>query len=176
MEAPFLNGIIAAAQEANKATNLNPEQVFIVLSDGSDSDETYLQKLVDQGYVKKLRSTISAKRNRFQSNAPTEAEKTKVTMGYWYTNHVQASDGFGDCFGKKNIYHAKDGEDVYKYILKFWLMKKQENLRINMRYLVMISMMLLSPRAMRELLGQCRWVHNIDHVSLFSCCDNSSNG
>ncbi|WP_141565387.1 TadE/TadG family type IV pilus assembly protein [Vibrio splendidus] len=112
------NGIIAAAQEANKATNLNPEQVFIVLSDGSDSDETYLQKLVDRGLCKKLRSTISARRNRFQSNAPTEAEKTKVTMGVIGINYrVQASDGFGDCFGKKNIYHAKDGEDVYKYIL-----------------------------------------------------------
>ncbi|MFA0709791.1 VWA domain-containing protein, partial [Vibrio sp. 10N.222.48.A3] len=43
------NGIIAAAQEANKATNLNPEQVFIVLSDGQDGDKNYLQKLVDQG-------------------------------------------------------------------------------------------------------------------------------
>ena len=30
---------------------------------------------------------------------------------------VAETDGFGDCFGKKNIYHAKDGEDVYKYIL-----------------------------------------------------------
>ncbi|MEZ8191579.1 vWA domain-containing protein [Vibrio sp. 1F279] len=112
------NGIIAAAQEANKATNLNPEQVFIVLSDGQDGDKNYLQKLVDQGLCKKLRSTISAKRNRFQSNSPTEAEKTKVTMGVIGINYkVNESDGFGDCFGKKNIYHAKDGEDVYKYIL-----------------------------------------------------------
>ncbi|MFA0391186.1 pilus assembly protein [Vibrio splendidus] len=112
------NGIIAAAQEANKATNLNPEQVFIVLSDGQDGDDSYLQKLVDQGLCKKLRSTISAKRNRFQSNAPTEAEKTKVTMGVIGINYkVAETDGFGDCFGKKNIYHAKDGEDVYKYIL-----------------------------------------------------------
>ncbi len=112
------NGIIAAAQEANKATNLNPEQVFIVLSDGSDNDKEYLQKLVDQGLCKKLRSTISAKRNRYQSNAPSEAEKTKVTMGVIGINYrVETSDGFGDCFGRKNIYHAKDGEDVYKYIL-----------------------------------------------------------
>ncbi|WP_337247445.1 MULTISPECIES: pilus assembly protein TadG [unclassified Vibrio] len=112
------NGIIAAAQEANRATNLNPEQVFIVLSDGADNDANYLQSLVNQGLCKKLRSTISAKKNRFQSNNPSENEKTKVTMGVIGINYsVSAKDGFGDCFGRNNIYHAKDGEDVYKYIL-----------------------------------------------------------
>ncbi len=111
------NGIIAAAQEANRATNINPEQVFIVLSDGADNDEGYLQRLVNQGLCKKLRSTISAKRNRFQSKTGS-AGKTKVTMGVIGVDYrVKESDGFGDCFGRKNIYHAKDGDDVYKYIL-----------------------------------------------------------
>jgi|GEM_PF-992993 len=111
------NGIIAAAQEANRATNINPEQVFIVLSDGADNDKSYLQRLVNRGLCKKLRSTISSKRNRFQSKTG-EAGKTKVTMGVIGVGYrVKESDGFGDCFGRKNIYHAKDGDDVYKYIL-----------------------------------------------------------
>ncbi|MDC5842350.1 VWA domain-containing protein [Vibrio europaeus] len=111
------NGIIAAAQEANRATNINPEQVFIVLSDGADNDEGYLQRLVNQGLCKELRSTISARRNRFQSKTGS-AGKTKVTMGVIGVDYrVKESDGFGDCFGRKNIYHAKDGDDVYKYIL-----------------------------------------------------------
>lgn len=111
------NGIIAAAQEANRATNINPEQVFIVLSDGADNDTNYLQRLVNQGLCTKLRSTISAKRNRFQSKTGS-AGKTKVTMGVIGVDYrVKESDGFGDSFGRKNIYHAKDGDDVYKYIL-----------------------------------------------------------
>lgn len=116
------NGIIAAAQEANRATNINPEQVFIVLSDGKDNKgpdgrEGYLQRLVDKGLCKKLRETISSKRNRFQAKG-SAAGKTKVTMGVIGINYrVSETDGFGDCFGRKNIYHAKDGDDVYKYIL-----------------------------------------------------------
>ncbi|MGD8170568.1 TadE/TadG family type IV pilus assembly protein [Vibrio sp. TRT 21S02] len=115
------NGIIAAAQEANKAKDLNPEQVFIVLSDGKDSGGGgYLQSLVDAGLCTKLRSKISSKKNRYQSDSsnPDDNEKTKVTMGVIGINYqVSASDGFGDCFGRENIYHAKDGDDVYKFIL-----------------------------------------------------------
>ncbi|NVD07830.1 pilus assembly protein TadG [Vibrio sp. JPW-9-11-11] len=111
------NGIIAAAQEASRATNINPEQVFIVLSDGHDNEEEYLQRLVDKGLCKKLRETISSKRNRFQGKG-SAAGKTKVTMGVIGINYiVNETNGFGDCFGRKNIYHAKDGDDVYKYIL-----------------------------------------------------------
>ncbi len=119
-------GIMSAAQEADKATELNPQQVFIILSDGMDNPKGegadmnlhYLKNLVDLGLCKKLKHRISSKPNRFQSESPTDKEKTKVTMGVIGVNYkVDPSDGFGDCVGQKNIYHARDGEDVYKYIL-----------------------------------------------------------
>ncbi|NIY84160.1 vWA domain-containing protein [Vibrio hepatarius] len=119
-------GIISAAQEADKATEINPQQVFIILSDGMDTPkyseyglvEGYLKNLVDLGLCNKLKQRISSKPNRFESESPTDKEKTKVTMGVIGVNYkVDPNDGFGDCVGQKNIYHAQDGEDVYKYIL-----------------------------------------------------------
>ncbi|TQP29477.1 TadE/TadG family type IV pilus assembly protein [Vibrio cholerae] len=124
-------GIIAAAQAADKATDINPEQVFIILSDGADcswqqqdrwgdwlTTKNYLKKLVDGGLCKKLKQRIRQKPNRFQSSSPTENEKTKVTMGVIGVNYqVNPNDGFGDCVGRDNIYHATQGDDVYKYIL-----------------------------------------------------------
>ncbi|WP_042991211.1 TadE/TadG family type IV pilus assembly protein [Vibrio mimicus] len=124
-------GIIAAAQAADKATDINPEQVFIILSDGADcswqrqdrwgrwlTTKNYLKKLVDSGLCKNLKQRIRQKPNRFQSSTPTENEKTKVTMGVIGVNYqVNPNDGFGDCVGRENIYHATQGEDVYKYIL-----------------------------------------------------------
>ncbi|MCW1890957.1 hypothetical protein OK016_24285 [Vibrio chagasii] len=65
MEVPLLGmESLLRHKEANKATNLNPEQGVHCVIDGSDSDETYLQKLVDQGLCK-LRSTISAETESF---------------------------------------------------------------------------------------------------------------
>ncbi|HAT8498746.1 TPA: VWA domain-containing protein [Vibrio vulnificus] len=111
-------GIIGAAQMADKATNHNPEQVFIVLSDGDDNKKGFLQTLVRNGLCTQLKERIGAKKNRFQSDAPTKKERTKVTMGVIGIDFVVTpTDGFGDCFGHDNIYHAKEGNDVYKYIL-----------------------------------------------------------
>ncbi|EGR7974112.1 VWA domain-containing protein [Vibrio vulnificus] len=128
-------GIIGAAQMAEQATDLNPEQVFILLSDGRDGDfvryylegrqwrevryNKYLNRLVKAGLCEKLKTKISQKRNVFQSENPSDkASKTKVTMGVIGVNYVvDKNDGIGDCFGHDNIYHAKEGNDVYKYIL-----------------------------------------------------------
>lgn len=128
-------GIIGAAQMADKATDLNPEQVFILLSDGADGDfqrhflvnnrydtvtfSNYLNRLVKLGLCENLKERISQKRNVFQSkNASDPASKTKVTMGVIGVNYaVKKEDGIGDCFGHDNIYHARQGSDVYKYIL-----------------------------------------------------------
>ncbi|MGR5195302.1 TadE/TadG family type IV pilus assembly protein [Vibrio rotiferianus] len=152
-------GLIAAAKEADKVKkeDRNPEQVFIFLSDGGDTDprfpddlhrdntyrnkyhvvtrtyeddygrtqyyqvyDKFLKSLVsDHNLCEQLKKRISSKENKFQSeHAKLEGEKTKVTMGVIGVNYnVQKDDGFGDCVGKKNIYHAKNGKDVYKYIL-----------------------------------------------------------
>lgn len=128
-------GVIGAAQMANKAIDLNPEQVFILLSDGADNSfmrdfkepsgwnrveiKNYFKELVSRGLCEKLKRRISSKENVFQSrNRNDEASKTKVTMGVIGVNYeVKEADGIGDCFGRGNIYHAKQGNDVYKYIL-----------------------------------------------------------
>ncbi|WP_335926676.1 VWA domain-containing protein [Vibrio parahaemolyticus] len=152
-------GLIAAAKEADKVKkeDRNPEQVFIFLSDGADTDvrfpdeiqrsrayrskydvvtkryedaygnvqyqqvyDKFLKSLVgEHGLCESLKNRISSKENKFQSeHAKLEGEKTKVTMGVIGVNYnVQKDDGFGECVGEKNIYHAKNGKDVYKYIL-----------------------------------------------------------
>ncbi|EJC6762526.1 VWA domain-containing protein [Vibrio parahaemolyticus] len=152
-------GLIAAAKEADKVKkeDRNPEQVFIFLSDGADTDvrfpdeiqrsrayrskydvvtkryedaygnvqyqqvyDKFLKSLVgEHGLCESLKKRISSKENKFQSeHAKLEGEKTKVTMGVIGVNYnVQKDDGFGECVGEKNIYHAKNGKDVYKYIL-----------------------------------------------------------
>lgn len=152
-------GLIAAAKEADKVKkeDRNPEQVFIFLSDGADTDvrfpdeiqrsrayrskydvvtkryedaygnvqyqqvyDKFLKSLVSEhGLCESLKKRISSKENKFQSeHAKLEGEKTKVTMGVIGVNYnVQKDEGFGECVGEKNIYHAKNGKDVYKYIL-----------------------------------------------------------
>ncbi|EJE8515502.1 VWA domain-containing protein [Vibrio parahaemolyticus] len=152
-------GLIAAAKEADKVKkeDRNPEQVFIFLSDGADTDvrfpdeiqrdsayrskydvvtkryedaygnvqyqqvyDKFLKSLVgEHGLCESLKKRISSKANKFQSeHAKLEGEKSKVTMGVIGVNYnVQKDDGFGECVGEKNIYHAKNGKDVYKYIL-----------------------------------------------------------
>ncbi|MFM2595131.1 VWA domain-containing protein [Vibrio harveyi] len=152
-------GLIAAAKEADKVKKeeRNPEQVFIFLSDGADTDvrfpkglyrnstyrnkyhvvtrtykdyygrtqyyqvyDSFLESLVrEHNLCERLKTRISNKENKFQSeHAKLEGEKTKVTMGVIGVNYnVKKDDGFGDCVGEKNIYHAKNGKDVYKYIL-----------------------------------------------------------
>lgn len=147
-------GIISAAQEANnvKTDERNPEQVFIILSDGADSDVTYTDThrtkqyekenhviskydkyngrwykiydkylktlVVDNKLCEKIKETIGKKKNRFTSDNNRKTVKTKVTMGVIGINYtVKEDDGFGDCVGKQNIYHAEKGKDVYKHIL-----------------------------------------------------------
>ncbi|EGR3254902.1 pilus assembly protein TadG, partial [Vibrio parahaemolyticus] len=141
-------GLIAAAKEADKVKkeDRNPEQVFIFLSDGADTDvrfpdeiqrdsayrskydvvtkryedaygnvqyqqvyDKFLKSLVgEHGLCESLKKRISSKANKFQSeHAKLEGEKTKVTMGVIGVNYnVQKDDGFGECVGEKNIYHA----------------------------------------------------------------------
>ncbi len=82
--------------------------------------DKFLKSLVgEHGLCESLKKRISSKENKFQSeHAKLEGEKTKVTMGVIGVNYnVQKDDGFGECVGEKNIYHAKNGKDVYKYIL-----------------------------------------------------------
>lgn len=82
--------------------------------------QQYLKTLVTKyNLCEQLQKKIGQSKNKFQrETASLEGEKTKVTMGVIGVNYiVKEDDGFGDCVGRKNIYHAKKGKDVYKYIL-----------------------------------------------------------
>lgn len=107
------NGIIAAAQEANNASYLNPEQVFIILSDGADQ-KIYgrrLKGLVDRGLCRKLKNKLQRKKNNL-------TKEIRIRMGVIGVNYVvNKQDGFGDCVGNNNIYHARNGDDVYKHMI-----------------------------------------------------------
>ncbi len=107
------NGIIAAAVEANSASFLNPEQVFIIFSDGIDQKKygNRLKQLVDRGLCRRLKSQLQNKRNNL-------TKEIKIKMGVIGVNYVvRKQDGFGDCVGPANIYHAKNGDDVYKHMI-----------------------------------------------------------
>lgn len=116
-------GIIAAAQMADKATNdpnvVNPEQIFILLADGyDDPDENPMANALIGKYkmCDEIRKRIGSKKNRFSAvgGAPT-----KVTMGVIGVDFdgVVTNSAFRSCFGNK-IYVAKTGADeIYKHIL-----------------------------------------------------------
>ncbi|WCE32565.1 hypothetical protein [Vibrio sp. SCSIO 43137] len=116
-------GIIAAAQMADKATNdpkvVNPEQIFILLADGyDDSDDKPMANALIEKYkmCNEIRKRIGSKNNRFSAvgGAPT-----KVTMGVIGVDFdgVTKNSAFKSCFGNK-IYVAKTGADeIYKHIL-----------------------------------------------------------
>ena len=107
------NGIIAAAQEANNASYLNPEQIFIILSDGADQKEygNRLKSLVDRGLCRRLVNQLQRKKGNL-------TKEMKIKMGVIGVNYaVRKQDGFGDCVGSSNIYHARNGADVYKHMI-----------------------------------------------------------
>ncbi len=114
-------GMLRAAVVSNEATNLNPDQVFIVLSDGHDNEITYngvktnryLKMLVNSGLCEKLFDNMRGKTGR-------HGEEISVKAGVIGIDFLldQESNGFYNCVGEKNIYHASQGPDVYKYILQ----------------------------------------------------------
>ncbi|MFY2509109.1 pilus assembly protein TadG [Vibrio pectenicida] len=125
-------GIIAAAQEAYqvKDDERNPEQVFIVLSDGKDMGygRNNLKYYVDNGLCKKLKSKISNKPNRFTRNTSQNIEPTKVRMAVIGVDFQPVDNsGFTECFGN-NIVKAEDGDEIYKYILNL-INEESGNLR-----------------------------------------------
>lgn len=114
-------GLIAAAQQADKATNntesVNPEQIFILLSDGADGVQPFTQSVMETyGLCAQIRERISSKPNRFSGLTSSPTIVTMAVIGMAHNVHTNL--GFGSCFGDK-IYNAEAGtDDVYKQILK----------------------------------------------------------
>ncbi len=112
-------GIISAAQQADKATNdyttVNPEQIFIVLTDGQDGAVSFTRALMrTYGLCDKIRTRIGNKPNRFSKTADSKTVVTMAVIGM--AHNVHHAPGFKACFGDR-IYVAKSGsDDVYKYI------------------------------------------------------------
>ncbi|WP_143026562.1 TadE/TadG family type IV pilus assembly protein [Ferrimonas sediminum] len=114
-------GMLRAAVVSDEATNLNPDQVFIVLSDGHDNTKTYngvktnryLKMLVGAGLCQQLFDNMRGKTGR-------HGEAISVKAGVIGVDFLldKESNGFYDCVGERNIYHASQGPDVYKYILQ----------------------------------------------------------
>lgn len=105
------NGIIAAAQVANNASQLNPEQVFVILSDGYDNDRTRLKSMVDQGLCTKFSSELKKKK----SNLATNTNVHMIAIGLNYK--INPNDGLGACVGASNIYQANTRGDIYKQVM-----------------------------------------------------------
>ncbi|WP_299014188.1 pilus assembly protein [uncultured Photobacterium sp.] len=119
-------GVIRAAQVTDEQREYNPEQAIIVLSDGEDTErfgfvpgsyqtfrkKNYLKTLVKKGLCRKIVRNLERKKNRY-------GEKVKVTFGVIGIDLLldKSENGFYDCVGENMIFHAKDGADVYKYIL-----------------------------------------------------------
>ncbi|MFV0447812.1 MAG: hypothetical protein ACK5MF_05005 [Vibrio sp.] len=114
-------GLIAAAQQADKATNntesVNPEQIFILLSDGADGAQSFTRSVMETyGLCEQIRDRISSKPNRFSGLTSSPTIVTMAVIGMAHNVHTNL--GFGSCFGNK-IYNAEAGtDDVYKQILK----------------------------------------------------------
>lgn len=103
-----------------KIDNNYRKKYDVITRYGQEEYSKFFNSLVTEHNIcDELKKEISSKANKFQSKyAKLEGEKTKVTMGVIGVNYnVKKDDGFGDCVGEKNIYHAKNGKDVYKYIL-----------------------------------------------------------
>lgn len=120
-------GIIAAAQTADRATQVaavtNPEQLFILLTDGIDNSssipmgDALMGNSVNQfNMCEEIRERLGNKENRFSAMGGTP---TKVTMGIiGMVYNVNTRQAFKACFGDK-VYVAESGtDDVYKNILK----------------------------------------------------------
>ncbi|WP_186176344.1 TadE/TadG family type IV pilus assembly protein [Vibrio jasicida] len=107
------NGLIAAALEADMQTELNPKQVFILLSDGDDGPGlSILDELTALGFCEKIR-------NRFESKPSVFSGQTEVIMGVIGIGYSPTkNNGFIECFGNENIFHAENGDDVYKYVVQ----------------------------------------------------------
>lgn len=113
-------GLIAAAQQADIITDntesVNPEQIFILLSDGDDAVSSYTRDVMDTYEMcHKIKARISGKENRFSelNSSPTNVTMAVIGLGH----NVYSAPGFRSCFGNK-IYLAEPGtDDVYKQIL-----------------------------------------------------------
>ncbi len=106
------NGIIAAAQVANNASSLNPEQVFVILSDGYDNDRWRLKQMVDQGLCTNLKNQIESKKSNLASNTRVHL----MAIGLNYT--ISPNDGIGACVGAGNIYRADSAADIQRRVIE----------------------------------------------------------
>ena len=104
-------GIIRAAQVANQATNLNENQVFIILSDGADNVPRETINLVQAGMCRQIQDLFTHKK---AFNGEDITVKLAV-IGIDY--NVKSSPAMGSCVGIENVYQASSGDDVYKNII-----------------------------------------------------------
>ena len=104
-------GIIRAAQIADRAVDLNENQVFIILSDGEDSFPRTTRDLVQAGMCRKIKSLFTHKK---ASNGEDITVKLAI-IGIDYI--VNSSPAMANCVGAENVYHASSGDDVYKNII-----------------------------------------------------------
>ncbi|WP_083651687.1 TadE/TadG family type IV pilus assembly protein [Photobacterium proteolyticum] len=118
-------GMLRAAVVSDQATNLNPVQVFIVLSDGKDNirefydgqtmykSDNFLKKLAKNGLCDKLFENMKRKLSRHGGNISVVGGVIGIDFSL-----DKNTNGFYQCMGENNIYHASQGEHVYKYILQ----------------------------------------------------------
>ena len=115
------NGVIAAAREAHRQPTsvFNPQQVFVLLTDGEDS-KTFPKRHYAR-LCKKIRNDISHKRNRSQIQNSSVEGKTKVTMSVIGVEfNPYKNEGVTECFGRENIFEAKREDELVKKILQLF--------------------------------------------------------
>ena len=100
----------------------NPQQVFVLLTDGENS------KKFPKGYYaplcEKIRNDISDKQNRCQIQNSSVEEKTKVTMSVIGVEfNPYKNEGVSECFGRENIFEAKREDELVKKYCNYSNMK-----------------------------------------------------
>ncbi|SGY99708.1 hypothetical protein [Moritella viscosa] len=104
-------GIMRAAQIADRAVDLNDNQVFIILSDGNDTYPWVTRDLVQAGMCSKIKKLFNNKKSLHGEDITV----TFAVIGIDY--NVKSFPAMSTCVGPDNVYHASSDEDVYKNII-----------------------------------------------------------
>jgi len=104
-------GIIRAAQIADRAVDLNENQVFIILSDGVDVFPRTTLDLVQAGMCRNIMSL-------FKHKKAFNGEEIRVKLAVIGIDYnVKSFPAMARCVGAENVYQASSGDDVYKNII-----------------------------------------------------------
>ncbi|MGF1788353.1 VWA domain-containing protein [Photobacterium swingsii] len=110
-------GVIRAAQVTDSQAEYNAEQIIIVMSDGADArtntlPNTFLKSLVKRGLCENIVNNLEGKVDRHGNKL--NVIFSVIGIDFYLDEN---KNGFFDCVGEDNIYAAKQGDDVYKYII-----------------------------------------------------------